>query len=210
MTSEIKLITAILIGAVLAVIIFLVGGCATSGPRNESEAFPLRNQDPTLGLMINEGMAHLNVYLYDESGRLVEQMYLTGVNRHLTINGQSFPEIFVRRLEVGQYRVEVWPFYYQNQIFPPERIRVDLQKQTQYLYVNRDPTDTYFYGRHWAWLLRLNGGNIPDTAHGLPGIKLNIKTWGGPWGGNNYRYRRGPHENYEPDSPACRYAKMCD
>lgn len=161
---------------------FLIVGCAT-GPINNREAFPSRNQDPRLGLITNEGEAHLNLYIKDEADRLIEQAYLAGVNRHLTINGQKFSRYWIRTLEYGCYRVEVWPFYYQTNIARgllggQMRYRIDLPKFETGVCVNRNASDYYDYDgtrRHWGWILRLNGGNIPQTAHGLPGINLNLQ-----------------------------------
>ncbi len=158
-----------------------LSGCVTTGPINQKEAFPLRNQDPRQGIVINEGTAHLNLYVYDEANRLIEQVYLGGANGWFTINNQQMPRVWVRRLEVGRYRVEIYPFYYQTNIVgplfgQPGRYRIDLPKQVAPIYVNQNPTDYYYEGRHWAWILRLNGGQIPKTAHGLPGIRVNA--WG--------------------------------
>jgi len=166
-------------------------GCATfdpAGPRNEREAFPYRNQDPRVGLIINEGTTHLNIYIYDASGRLVEQRYLAGANRFFTINGQVVPCYWIRKLNYGWYRIVVFPFYYQTDILgplfgQPARYRIDLPKFETSLYVDRNPTAYYDYGyaniggtyRHWGWILRLNGGQIPDTAHGLPGVRTNLQ-----------------------------------
>lgn len=160
--------------------LFLLFGCGTTGPFSMQEAFPLRNQDPRAGLIINEGTAHLNLYIYDEAGRLVEEIYLRGANQYLTINGKYMPRYWVRRLEVGRYRVEVYPFYYRTEIAnifvgQPVRYRIDLPKQTQWLWVDRNPVNIYYEGRHWGWILRLNGGYIPETAGGLPGIKFNFQ-----------------------------------
>ncbi len=170
----------------IALVLALIGcvGCMTTGARNEREAFPIRNQDPRWGIIINEGTAHLNLFIYDEAGRLVEQGYVAGVNRFLTINGQNVPRYWIRQLEIGSYRIEVYPFYYQTQLIPPARYRIDLPKQTAGIYVGRNPSAYYDYGyaniggtyRHWSWILRLNGGYIPETAHGLPGFKINL--WG--------------------------------
>ena len=169
---------------------FIVFGCATfdsTAPRSEREAFPIRNQDPTWGLIINEGTAHLNVNVYDEAGRLIEQGYLAGVNRFFTINGQNMPRYWIRQLPIGNYRLELYPFYYQTDIVAPlfgqpARYRVDLPKQTASISVGRNPTANYDYGyaniggtyRHWGWICRLNGGYVPDTAMGIPGVKLNL------------------------------------
>jgi len=80
--------------------------------------------------------------------------------------------------------VEIYPFYYQIDIVSPlfgrpARYRVDLPKQEASIWVDRNPTDHYdgiggTY-RHWGWILRLNGGHIPETAHGLPGVKINLQ-----------------------------------
>jgi len=171
----------------------LLIGCATidsTGPRSEQEAFPIRNQDPTWGLIINEGTVHFNINIKDEAGRLIEQGYMAGTNRLLTINGQTIPKYWIRQLPVGNYQVELYPFYYQTDITAilfgwligwPARYRVDLPKQTASIYVGRNPTAYYDYGysiggtyRHWGWICRLNGGYVPDTAGLLP-IKLNIQ-----------------------------------
>lgn len=159
----------------LTLLVFL-GGCVTTGPINQKEAFPQRNQDPRQGIVINEGTAHLNLYVYDEANRLIEQVYLSGANSWFTINDRQIPRVWVRRLEVGRYRIEVFPFYYQTQLVPPARYRIDLPKRTAWIRVNQNPTDYYYEGRHWAWILRLNGGQIPKTAHGLPGVTVNF--WG--------------------------------
>lgn len=167
--------------------LFLLAGCAT-GPLSEREAFPVRNQDSRWGIIINEGTAHLNLFIYDEAGRLVEQVYLAGVNQHLTINGQTIPRYWIRRLDFGSYRVEIFPFYYRTDIVAlffrqPARYRIDLPKQENWIYVGRNPTAYYDWGyydiggtyRHWGWICRLNGGHIPETAHGLPGLRINLQ-----------------------------------
>lgn len=160
----------------------LLVSCA-AGPRNKEEAFPLRNQDPRIGLVINRGTAHLNLVIYDKTNKLIEQVYVSGVNRYLKINGQNIPKCWVRTMEPGRYRIEVFPFYYKTEIANPlfgrpGRYRIDLPKQTAHVHVGKN-LNHYYGGRYWGWVLRLNGGNIPDTAHGLPGIKANFqgKAW---------------------------------
>lgn len=177
----------------LFLVLGLFIGCAhmdPAGPQNEREAFPLRNQDPRWGIIVNEGTTHLNIYIYDEANRLVEQVYLAGVNRSLTINNQYIPKYWIRQLEYGSYRVEIYPFYYQTNITnfivgAPIRYRVDLPKQETWISVGRSPSAYYdwgYYGiggtyRHWGWILRLNGGSIPDTAGGpgIPGVNINLQ-----------------------------------
>lgn len=173
------------------VLVFGLIGCASfdpTGPRNEREAFPIRNQDPRWGIIINEGTAHLNVFIYDEADRLVEQGYMSGANRFFTVNGQAMPRYWIRQLPIGNYRVEIYPFYYQTDITAilfgePVRYRIDLPKQTTSISAGRNPTTSYDYGyanfggtyRHWGWICRLNGGYVPDTAHGLPGLRINLQ-----------------------------------
>ncbi len=154
----------------------------STAPRNQAEAFPSRNQNPRAGVIINEGTAHLNLFIYDQANRLIEQTYVPGVNRHLTINGQRIQKYWIRELGIGAYRVEIYPFYYKTDIVNailgrPVRYRIDLPKQTAYIVVDRNPTDYHDYAtsRHWAWISRLNSGNIPDTAHGLPGINIDLQ-----------------------------------
>ncbi len=152
---------------------FFIVGCAT-GPINSREVFPSRNQDPRIGLIINQGTAHSNVFIYDEADRLIEQVYFSGASSYLEINGQNIPRYWIKKLEIGQYRVEIYPFYYKTSIITG-RHRIDLPKQVSYIHVNRNPSDYYYNGRHWAWILYLNGGDIPNTVRGLPGINLQLQ-----------------------------------
>ena len=172
------------------VLMFGLMGCAhfnTAAPHNQREALPARNQDPRWGIVINEETTHLNFFIYDQANRLVEQGYLAGANRILTINGQSIPRYWVRQLDFGWYRVEIFPFYYQTDIVAPlfgqpARYRIDLPKQETSILVDRNATDYYDWGysniggtyRHWGWICRLNGGQIPATT-GLPGIKIDFQ-----------------------------------
>jgi len=165
-------------------------GCAhfdTAAPRNEHEALPVRNQDARWGIVVNEGTTYLNFFVYDQANRLVEQGYLAGANKFLSINGQNIPHYWVRQLDFGWYRVEIFPFYYQTDIVAPlfgqpTRYRVDLPKQESSISVGRSPTASYdwgYYGiggtyRHWGWICRLNGGQVPATT-GLPGIRINLQ-----------------------------------
>lgn len=176
---------------------FLVGflvltlGCAhtdLAGPMSEREAFPVRNQDPRWGIVVNEGTTHLNFFIYDQAGRLIEQGYLAGANRILTVNGQTIPRYWIRQLDFGWYRVEIFPFYYRTDITAPlfgkpGRYRIDLPKQESSISVGRNPTATYDWGyngiggtyRHWGWICRLNSGQIPAMAHGFPGISVDFR-----------------------------------
>jgi hypothetical protein len=161
-----------------------LAGCAhfdLAAPRNEREALPVRNQDSRWGIITNEGTTHLELWLKDEAGRIVEHDYMAGANRFLAINDQNIPEYWVRQLEFGNYLLEYIPFYYETNIVgpifgQPFRYRVDLPKQTTCIYVGRNPTAYYDYrtGRHWGWICSLNGGQIPATT-GIPGVKINLQ-----------------------------------
>lgn len=169
--------------------LFLIG-CSTQ-PIKQNEFFPQRNTDPRLGLFVNEGEAHLNVLIYDAADRLVDAIYFAGVNRVLMVNGREWPRICGFRLEPGQYRLEILPFYFKTDTTnvvlnwigklwgrssEPSRYRIDFDKQEFYLVVDREPADVYYEGRHFGWICHLNGGRIPETATGFPGIKVNV--WG--------------------------------
>lgn len=177
-----------------AACVLLLGGCASldpAAPRDEREAMPERNQDPRWGLLINEGQAYLDMSLFDEANRLVERIYVSGANRSLEIGGRNVPHYVERQLEFGNYRLEIFPFYYRTDgvgwfvgwVFRqnrPFRYRVDLPKQVVGFTVGRNPTAQYDYGypgiggtfRHWGWITRLNGGAVQD---GLPlGITITL------------------------------------
>jgi len=177
--------------------VLLGAGCAHPGfepgldpaaPRNEREAFPSRDKDPRWGIIINEGTVHLNLFIYAQGGRLIETAYLAGANRRLTVNGRVVPRYWVKKLDFGWYRMEIFPFYYRTEIMAslfgkPSRYRVDLPRQGVSIYVGHDSTATYDWGygnlggtyRHWGWILRLNGGHIPETAGGLPWATIEIR-----------------------------------
>ncbi len=159
-------------------------GWLNSGPKNKDEAFPYGNQDPCLGIIINYGTADSNLFIYDEANRLIEPpTFIPGANPWATMNNQTAPRHRVRRLAIGQYRVEIHPFYYQTNITAPlfgqpGRYRVDLPIQIFWPYVGYGPTAEYCYeaGRYLGWVLRFNSGRVPGTADGLPGVRINV--WG--------------------------------
>lgn len=154
---------------VAALLSGILGGCASMDPAKpgSSEQFPARNQDPRVGVVVNFGTAPSNLYVYDQANRLVEQTYLSGADRFITIGGQTYPQYWVRILEPGAYRIEIFPFYYALRLIPPGRYRVDLPKQVYGLYVGNNPTATYYGGRHWGWILQI-GVNIPEGAGVIP------------------------------------------
>lgn len=170
----------------LVLFIFLItNGCAKAkdlaqfrdpaAPRNASEAFPTRADDPTVGIITNEGTASLQVFIYNRRGKLIQEAYLPGANRFFTVNGRHLPQVWIRKLPIGWYKLEVFPFYYQIDLVPPRRYRVDLPKQIYHLTVTKNPHREYFHGRHFGWVLRLYGGDVPSTAHGLPGVQLDLQ-----------------------------------
>lgn len=161
---------------VFAVLLFM-SGCAglppdPAKPRTAAEEFPLRNQDPRVGLVVNTGTAAMNLYVYDPGNRLVEQVYLSGADRtFVRYNGQPYPQYWVRHLEPGCYRVDAFPFFYALRWVPAGRYRVDLSKQSYSVCVGSNPTVYHYEGRHWPWVLQI-GANIPDGAAGLPLVQF--------------------------------------
>jgi len=158
-----------------------VMGCAhldPTGPRNEREAFPERNQDPRVGLVISPDTTHKEVWIIDQAGRVIEHDFVAGANRTLTINGRHIPQYWIRTLEIGRYRLEYIPFYYTYVLTlrGPVRYRVDLRKRSTHIYVDRDAMDNYDRdtARYWGWICRLNGGRIPDDATPL-GVGVNVR-----------------------------------
>ncbi|MBI4085213.1 MAG: hypothetical protein HY432_01765 [Candidatus Liptonbacteria bacterium] len=168
------------VGMVIVVAAFVLGGmtgCAglsdPAKPRTAAEEFPLRNQDPRVGLVINTGTAPMNLFIYDKANRLVEQVYINGADRHLlSANGQPYPQYWIRTMpEVGQcYRVEIYPFYKAWHLLYGQ-YRVDLPSQTASICLGNNPTSYWYSGRHWGWLLQ-TGVNIPDAV--LPLIQIQL------------------------------------
>lgn len=148
--------------AIALVLAVLVAGCAV-GPSNRAEMFPARNADSAVGLFINEGTVDFNLWIYDQANRLVEEIYFAGGSWY-TVNGRHRPNIVVRMLPIGQYRVEYIPFYYRVQALGLFRDRVDLPRGSASFTVGRDPYAVYYEGRHWGWVLRMNGGTAPLPA----------------------------------------------
>ncbi|OGY98955.1 MAG: hypothetical protein A3B13_00745 [Candidatus Liptonbacteria bacterium RIFCSPLOWO2_01_FULL_45_15] len=163
---------AALVAAIIGLALSL-SGCAglsdPAKPRTSAEEFPLRNQDPRVGLVVNRGTAPMNLFIYDRANRLVEQVYLSGAERHIvsvvSASGQPYPQYWMRLLEPGCYRLESFPFFLGIWLVPPTRGRVDLPKQTYSVCVSNNPTAQYYGGRHWGWLLRI-GANIPEGGVG--------------------------------------------
>ncbi|GEM_PF-2778408 len=160
-----------LLGIAMGVILFLYGCAGLSDPakpRTAAEEFPYRNQDPRVGVIVNSGTAPMNLYVYDQANRLVEQVYMSGAERHVVSNsGQPYPQYWARRLEQGCYRVEAFPFHYAIRWTALAMVSMDLPKQMYSVCVGNNPTAYHYGGTHWGWLLHI-GANIPDGATGLP------------------------------------------
>lgn len=165
---------AMAVGALL-ILAGMLTGCASdpAKPRTEAEMFPYRNQDSRVGLVVNTGTAPSNLYIYDQANRLVEQVYLSGAERFVLspYTNQPYPQYWARLLKPGCYRVEVWPFFHQARLIPPQMVRVDLPKQIYSVCVGNNPSAYWYGGQHWGWLLQI-GTNIPDGATGLPLIQV--------------------------------------
>ena len=161
--------------SLLAVTLLLVGCAGLSDPakpRTAAEEFPYRNQDPRVGVIVNRGTAPMNLFIYDRANRLVEQVYLSGAERHIVSpNGQPYPQYWARRLEQGCYRLEMYSFFHSVRWVPPRMVRIDLPKQTGSVCVGANPTNQYYGGQHWGWVLHI-GVDIPSGATGLPLVQF--------------------------------------
>lgn len=149
----------LMIAVLLAV---LAAGCATG---ESFQPFPLRNPDGRVGLVRNLGTTHLNLYIRDEAGRVIEEWYLGPAEEPLSplaVNRLRALTTVVRTLPPGAYRVDIIPFYYTWGVFSG-RQRVDLPKGSAGIFVGRDPYATYDYytGRHWGWIIEIHGGDRP-------------------------------------------------
>ncbi len=151
---------------------------ACAGPISNRELFPVRNTDPTVGLLRNRGTTSLNVWVYDQANRLVEEIYFPPAREPLSplaVNQLRDPVTVVKTLAPGSYRVEYIPFYYQWGVFSG-RQRVDLPRGSSSIFVGRDPNRIYDRetGRHWGWILELNGGDVPKDPV-LQNINFSIR-----------------------------------
>ncbi|KKQ23407.1 MAG: hypothetical protein US36_C0001G0016 [Candidatus Wolfebacteria bacterium GW2011_GWC1_37_10] len=157
----------------------------STAPTSEKEAFPIRPDDPTLGLVIKQGTAHANLYITDQAGRLIRSIYTEGADRVFEVNGRPLPKILIHRLPVGSYRVDIYPFYYRFVLIRFWRYRVDLPKQSANITVDQR-VNSYYKGRYVGWILEFNAGNIPPTTNGFPGIGINLQgpLWKSLLGGN--------------------------
>ena len=166
-----KVFKATCLAMTLGAILFLFGCASLSDPakpRTQAEMFPVRNQDPRVGLIVNTGTAPSNLFIYDQANRLIEQIYMSGAERHVVSqNGQPYPQYWPRRLEPGCYRVEVFPFYHSVHWTAMAMVRIDLPKQIYSICVGNNPTAVYYNGSNWGWLL-YTGTNIPEGGDGLP------------------------------------------
>ena len=114
----------------------------------------------------------MNFIVYDQANRMIENDYLSGADRvFVSASGQAYPQEWIRLLEKGCYRIEMYPFFLAQRWVPPRKVRIDLLKQTTSVCVGNNPTNQYYGGRHWGWLLYV-GANIPNEATGLPLIQI--------------------------------------
>ncbi len=162
----------------LLLAVLVLSGCSTlsdpAKPRTQAEMFPVRNQDPRVGLIVNTGTAPSNLFIYDQANRLIEKIYMSGAERHIvSANGLPYPQYWPRRLEPGCYRIEVFPFYHSVRWMAMAMVRIDLPKQIYSVCVNNNPTAVYYNGSNWGWTL-FTGVNIPENADGLPLVQVNL------------------------------------
>ncbi len=174
--EEVRRSTMKKLGWLTLALAVLVAGCATQ-PINQSEMFPVRNTDPTVGLIIVEGTASANLIFKDGAGRVIEEWGERGASPALAYNGRGAVRIYLHQLPVGNSTVEVLPFYYRLTPFSG-RVRYDLPRQTASVYIGRDPSayyDAQYTKRHWGWVLYIYTGNIPDYDPGTIGMpRVNV------------------------------------
>lgn len=144
----------ILIILILLLVVFLAGGCFQAGSPARDRYFPRVNQDPALGVLVNHGTAHLNVFIYDRAGRLVKQVYLQGTSRIVEINGRRPWQAVFPRLDVGEYKVVVQPFFRSWSLLYGERA-IWLDRATFGLVVPRT-AEKLWKGRFYGWVLEFH------------------------------------------------------
>lgn len=159
--------------AALAAVVIMTGGCVAgldyNKPQNAAERFPVRNQDPTIGLVIWNGTAPTTIEVYDQANRLIEQASISGASRWIQYNGQYGIQAWAGRLEPGSYRIVFRPFFYTVRL--TGRYRIDLPEQSAGIYVGANPSACYEAGRYWGWCLRA-GVNIPEGTDPVPLMDL--------------------------------------
>ncbi len=151
----------------VALVVFLIaalGGCTQ--PLSKAELFPERLRDGRAGIILIQGEPAANLVFQDQAGREVEKWGERGASPALTIGGQTPTRFYFHALPPGNYRVEVWPFYYRLTIVG--RIRKDLPMMTTGATVTSNPSGCYEprTARHYGWCLYIYTGTIP---HGEPG-----------------------------------------
>ena len=167
--------------AMMTALLTFSSGCAatkTTNEINEAEFFPERNSDPRLGLIINNDVVPANLRIYDAANRRVAELYLSGANAYLTINNKRQPQYVVMLLEIGEYRLEVLPFFYRNKWLFWGRERIDLPRRHTNFTVDRNPNDHYYGSREWGWSIsvRRQYGSNPGPWFQWP--KINIQGGG--------------------------------
>lgn len=160
----------------IAATVTLLSGCATlhdpAKPETAAQEFPLHNQDPRVGLIVNSGTAPMNFVVYDQANRLIENNYLSGANRFfLQSNGQPYPQYWARKFGEGCYRIETYPFYFSMVWIAMAKVRVDLPKQAYSVCIGKNPTAYNYAGSNWGWLLQI-GANIPDGSTNMPLVQF--------------------------------------
>ena len=163
----------------LGFLVVVGSGCAATGPRTPEEMFPPTNSDPRLGLVIVEGSPSVNIDFYDRAGRLIEQWAEAGANPAWTYNGKVKTRVYLHRLEVGEYWIEIRPFYYVSHLFFPRSL-VELPRSSAWISVDQNPGDRYdsrYTKRYWGWILHIHTGEIPHANYSYS-PKINIQGTG--------------------------------
>ena len=160
---------------ILGGLLLFMSSCAATQPRDEGEMMPAFNADPRLGIIIIEGSAAAKIDFYDQADRLIESWNEKGANPSLVYNGRTKVRGYKHKLEYGEYRIEILPFYYPSQFYPQVRNLAELPRPSNWISVNRIPSDYYDYEytkRHWGWILRIYTGDIPQNHYQSPLIDI--------------------------------------
>ncbi|MDD5033071.1 MAG: hypothetical protein PHC85_03115 [Candidatus Pacebacteria bacterium] len=158
---------------IVAVIFFVLTRCAT-GPRNMAEMNPRLGSEAGEVLVVVKGTASARIFFFDRAGALVQDWSEAGASAYFTVNDQADIRVYLARLPLGYYQVEIRPYYFtaifrQAAELPIRRtsVRVDGRVDT---YENK------YTMRHWDAVLNIQTGKIPNRH--MVGPKVNVSGTG--------------------------------
>ncbi len=140
---------------------FLLQSCVSSVPASRP-TFPKLSSmkgDYTEGLLEVSGSNQAVLVFYDQAGREIMKWSEKGQSPIFRVNGRYKTRVYRFRLEIGRYRIKVYPYFYQT--FPRIRL-VELPVRSGHVVVDKK-RNTYHKktGRHWGWVAKINTGKKP-------------------------------------------------